>query len=42
MIIFEEITVGNGNVMIVEKNGKLRCEILQKNGEQIIVTLDVK
>jgi hypothetical protein len=33
----EEITVGNGNVMIV---GKLRCGILQKNGEKLIVTLE--
>jgi hypothetical protein len=41
--IFEEITVRNGNVMIAEKEGKLRCEILQKNGESLTVTLeDVK
>jgi hypothetical protein len=26
-----KITVGNGNVMIAEKKGKLRSEILQKN-----------
>jgi hypothetical protein len=29
--IFEEITAGNGNLMIAEEKGKLRCEILQKN-----------
>jgi hypothetical protein len=41
--IFEEIMVRNGNVMIAEKEGKLRCEILQKNGESLTVTLeDVK
>jgi hypothetical protein len=38
--ISEEITVGNGNVMIVKKFGKLRCEILQKHGEKLIVTLE--
>ena len=42
-MISEEITVGNGNVMLAKKMGKLRCEILQKNGEKLIVTLqDVK
>ena len=41
--ISEEITVGNSNVMMVKKIGKLRCEILQKNGEKLIITLqDVK
>jgi hypothetical protein len=39
----EDITVGNGNVMTATKIGKLRCEILQKNGESLVVTLeDVK
>jgi hypothetical protein len=38
--ISEEITVRNGNVMIVKKVGKLRCGILQKNGEKLIVTLE--
>jgi hypothetical protein len=38
--ISEEITVGNGNVMIAKKVGKLRCGILQKNGEKLIVTLE--
>jgi hypothetical protein len=38
--ISEEITVGNGNVMITKKVGKLRCGILQKNGEKLIVTLE--
>jgi hypothetical protein len=42
-MISEEISVGNGNVMIATKIGKLRCEILQKNGESLVVTLhDVK
>jgi hypothetical protein len=36
----EEITVGNGNVLIAKKVGKLRCGILQKNGEKLIVTLE--
>jgi hypothetical protein len=36
--ISEEITVGNGNVMIEKKVGRLRCGILQKNGEKLIVT----
>jgi hypothetical protein len=38
--ISEEITVRNGNVMIAKKVGKLRCGILQKNGEKLIVTLE--
>jgi hypothetical protein len=39
----KETTVGNGNVMLAKKMGKLRCEILQKNGEKLIVTLqDIK
>jgi hypothetical protein len=33
-------TVGNSNVMITKKVGKLRCGILQKNGEKLIVTLE--
>ena len=42
-MISEEITVGNGNVMMAKKIGKLRCEILQKNGEKLVITLqDVK
>jgi hypothetical protein len=42
-IISEEISVGNGNVMIVTKIGKLRRENLQRNGGSLIVTLhDVK
>jgi hypothetical protein len=42
-VTFEEITVENSNVMIAEKKGKLRCEMLQKNGESLTVTLeDVK
>jgi hypothetical protein len=42
-IISEDITVGNSNVMTATKMGKLRCEILQKNGESLVVTLeDVK
>jgi hypothetical protein len=42
-IISEDLTVGNGNVMTTTKMGKLRCEILQKNGERLVVTLeDVK
>ena len=36
--ISEEITVGNGNVMIAKKIRK-RCVILQQNGERLIVTL---
>jgi hypothetical protein len=43
MTICEDITVGNGNVMTATKMGKLRCEILHKNGESLVVTLeDVK
>jgi hypothetical protein len=38
--ISEEITVGNGNVMIAKKVGKLRCGILHKNVEKHIVTLE--
>jgi hypothetical protein len=38
--ISEEITVRNGNVMIAKEVGELRCEILQKNGEKVIVTLE--
>jgi len=38
--IFEEITVGNGSVMIAKKIGKLQCGVLQKNGEWLIVTLE--
>jgi hypothetical protein len=38
--ISEQITVGNGNVMIAKKVSKLRCGILQKNGEKLIVTLE--
>jgi hypothetical protein len=38
--ISEEITVGNGNVMIAKKVGKLRCGIPQKNGEKLIVALE--
>jgi hypothetical protein len=38
-MISEEITVGNGNVIMGKKIGKLRCEIFQKNGEKTIVTL---
>jgi hypothetical protein len=42
-MIYEEIIVGNGNVMMAKKIGKLQCEILQKNGEKLIVKLqDVK
>lgn len=42
-MISEEITFGDGNVMMAKKIIKLRCEILQKNGEKLIVTLqDVK
>jgi hypothetical protein len=42
-MISEEKTVGNGNVMIATKIGKLRYEILQRNGESLIITLqDVK
>jgi hypothetical protein len=38
--IVEEITVGNGSVMFAEKKGKLRCEILKKNGESLTITLE--
>jgi hypothetical protein len=38
--ISEELTVGNGNVMIAKKMGKLKCGVLQKNGEKLIVTLE--
>ena len=38
-MISEEMTVGNGDAMIAKRIGKLRCEILQKNGEELIVTL---
>jgi hypothetical protein len=39
----EEITVGNGNLALAKKMGKLRSDILQKNGEKLIVKLqDVK
>jgi hypothetical protein len=42
-MISEDITVGNGNVMTATKMGKLQCQILQKNGESLVVTLeDVK
>jgi hypothetical protein len=42
-MILEDITVGNGNVMTATKMGKLRCQILQKSGESLVVTLeDVK
>jgi hypothetical protein len=42
-MISEEITVGNSNVMMAKKIGKLRCEILQKNVEKLIIALqDVK
>jgi hypothetical protein len=42
-IICEDIIVGNGNVMTATKMGKLRCRILQKNGQSLVVTLeDVK
>jgi hypothetical protein len=42
-IVSEEISAGNGNVMIVTKIGKLRRENLQRNVESLIVTLyDVK
>ena len=41
--ICEDITVGNGNMMTATKMGKLRCQIIQKNGESLVVTLeDVK
>jgi hypothetical protein len=37
------MTLGNGNEMIATKTGKLRCEVLQKNGESLVVTIhDVK
>jgi hypothetical protein len=39
-IISEEISVGNGDVMITKMVGKLRCGILQKNGGKLIVTLE--
>jgi hypothetical protein len=32
--------VGNGNVMIAEKKWKLRCEIIQKNGESLTIMLE--
>jgi hypothetical protein len=32
--------VMNGNVIIAKKVGKLRCGILQKNGEKLIVKLE--
>jgi hypothetical protein len=38
--ISEKITVGNDNVMIAKKVGKLRCGILQKNDEKLIITLE--
>jgi hypothetical protein len=38
--ISKKITVGNGNVMIAKKVGKLRSGILQKNGEKLIVMLE--
>jgi hypothetical protein len=39
-MIPEDITVGNGNVMTATNMGKLRHEILQKNGESLVVTLE--
>jgi hypothetical protein len=36
--ISEERTVGDGNVMIAEKVGTLKCGVLQENGERLIVT----
>jgi hypothetical protein len=39
-MISEDITVGNGNVMTATKMGKLQCEILQKNDERLVVTLE--
>jgi hypothetical protein len=38
--ISEEIMVGNGNLMIAKKVGKLRCGTPQKNGEKLIITLE--
>jgi hypothetical protein len=38
--ISEEITVGNGNVMIAKNVGKLRCGILLKNSEKLIIMLE--
>jgi hypothetical protein len=37
--ISEDITVGNGNVMIVKKVGKLRCGVLQKIDRKYIQEL---
>jgi hypothetical protein len=37
--IFEDMTVTNGNGMIVEKKGKLHCDIIQKNGENLTAEL---
>jgi hypothetical protein len=37
--ISEEITVGNGNVMIAKKVGKLRCGILQKMVKSLLSRL---
>jgi hypothetical protein len=39
--ISEEITVGNGNVMIAKKVGKLRCGILQKMVKSLLSRLKI-
>jgi hypothetical protein len=36
----KEINIEKGNMMTTKKKGKLRCGILQKNGESFIITLD--
>jgi hypothetical protein len=37
--ISEEIRIGNGKTMKATKMGKLRCKVLQKNGNSLDVTL---
>jgi hypothetical protein len=39
-VISDEITVGNGYVMIAEKVGKLRCFVQQDNGEKVPIVLE--
>jgi len=39
-VISDEIKLGNGNVMIAEKVGKLRCYVEQDNGEKVPIILE--
>jgi gag-polypeptide of LTR copia-type len=39
-LISEEITVGNGDAMIAEKVGKLKCYVAQDNGKKVTIVLE--